>query len=93
MVAIQELQPGKRYTFYENAGPFRGTFIENRTILTGNNLLFTYVYVDTEERINGRWVRKIIREDFIQNVETLQEVLQNRSVIPDDVIHVIDSYV
>jgi hypothetical protein len=93
MVTLDKLKPGNRYTFYGTMEPFRGTFVGNRTIVTGNNLFITYVYVDTEERINGRWIRKIIREDYIQNIETLQEVLQNRSSIPDDVIHVIDSYV
>lgn len=94
MPLIDQLVVGKRYLFYQNGSTYRGKFLELRSV---NNHMpgfqpFQYIYIASDNKINGKLVTKIINTNFIIKVETLIETFQGNVGLPDDVLNVIDSY-
>lgn len=90
MVSTDQLKPGNKYTFFQNTFfqkdiSFRGTFLETRCI----NKKHTYIYIipDGPERIMS-----IIFIDLIIKVETLDDVLQGKTILNQDVISMIEEY-
>jgi hypothetical protein len=94
MVAIKDLKPGSRYTFYErisdapNEAPCRGTFLEIRHLR--NN--YSYIYINFDKRRGDKKILTIMQLDFIVRVETLDEIIQGKTKLNSDVIGVIDEF-
>ena len=94
MVAINDLKPGSRYTFYErisdapNETPCRGTFVEIRHLR--NN--YSYIYINFDKRRGDKKILTIMQLDFIVRVETLDEIIQGKTKLNSDVIGVIDEF-
>jgi hypothetical protein len=94
MVAINDLKPGSRYTFYErisdapNETPCRGTFLEIRHL--HNN--YSYIYINFDKRRGDKKILTIMQLDFIVRVETLDEIIQGKTKLNSDVISVIDEF-
>jgi len=96
MVLEEHLRVGQRYTFYEKrpsepdsaTRSYRGTFLEIRTVDSRE-----YMYVRCDYKIHNRLAISIAPLHFIKKIETLEDVLQNKSNVPDDVLRIIDSFV
>jgi hypothetical protein len=96
MTQICNLQLGKRYTFYHkrsksiNVSFIRGTFLEIRDIDKLGKLI--YIESCNEDAALKKFVISIIPLDLIKRVETLDEILQGRTRLITDVLHVIDDF-
>jgi hypothetical protein len=96
MALEQNLKVGQRYTFYEkrpsepdsSIRSYRGTFLEVRNVDHRE-----YIYVKCDYKIHNRLAISIAPLHFIQKIETLEDILQNKSNVPDDILRIIDSFV
>jgi len=94
MTSVEQLKIGNRYTFYQTDKIYRGTFLEYRSIphrIPRFNPL-RYIYVLYQENTEKDTVIKIINMDQIQRIETLSQLLDGGTVLPDDVLSVVDQF-
>jgi hypothetical protein len=84
------LKPGKRYLFHvhnkSETRSFRASFI--RVIL---EQIQVYLYEDAHTQINNYTIYTMPAY-WIRKAEDLIDVLQNKCVLPDDVVIEIDSF-
>jgi hypothetical protein len=94
MTQIADVRVGKRYTFYQkrpksvDVSFIRGTFLEIRDI----NRLGKLIYIGFYDEVAKKNVINIIPLDWIERVETLDEILQGRTRLISDVLSVIDEF-
>jgi hypothetical protein len=94
MTQLTDLRVGKRYTFYQkrpksiNISFIRGTFLEIRNI----DKLGKLIYITWYDAVAKKNVISIIPLDWIKRVETLDEILDGRTRLITDVLHVIDEF-
>ena len=94
MTQITDLRVGQRYTFYQNrpksidASFIRGTFLEIRDI----NKLGKLIYITWYDEVAKKNVICIIPLDWITRVETLDEILDGKTLLITDVLNIIDEY-
>jgi hypothetical protein len=94
MTSVEQLKIGNRYTFYETDKIYRGTFLEYRSIthrIPRFNPL-RYIYVLYQENTEKNPVIKIINMNQIQRIETLSQIFDGGTILPDDVLSVIDQF-
>ena len=87
---LTTLKPGKRYLFHAHSKHetrlFRASFI--KVIL---NQIQVYLYEDADTQINNYTIYTMPAY-WIRKAEDLIDVLQNKCVLPDDIVIEIDSY-
>jgi hypothetical protein len=87
---LTTLKPWKRYLFRlrnkRGTRLFRASFV--RVIL---NQIQVYLYEDADTKINNYTIYTMPAY-WIKNAEDLIDILQNKCVLPDDVVAEIDSY-
>jgi hypothetical protein len=94
MTQIIDVRVGKRYTFYQkrpksiDVSFIRGTFLEIRDI----GKLGKLIYIGWYDAVAKKNVISIIPLDWIEMVETLDEILQGRTRLISDVLSVIDEF-
>jgi hypothetical protein len=84
-----KLIKGQRYLFHQNVGgvitKFRANFI------SGNNTLMVKLYEDENNSISeSLWS---IPLEWIVDVELVGKILDNKCILPEDILLIIDSYV
>jgi hypothetical protein len=94
MTQIIDVRVGKRYTFYQkrpksiDVSFIRGTFLEIRDI----NRLGKLIYIAWYDAVAKRNVISIIPLYWIIGFKTLDEILDGKTRLISDVLHVIDEY-
>jgi len=92
MVSINELKQGNRYIFYEQRTvlhseiSYRGTFLEIRHIKP----TYSYIYLLCDKV--SRKVVSIIPLPWIRKIESMDDILQGKTVLCPDVLTVIDEF-
>jgi hypothetical protein len=97
-----DLVIGQRYMFYVQMKPDspveirRGTFLEIREIETCSitHPIMRYLYVKNNYHTTpySRQTITITPFNWIQRIETLDELLDDITTLPSDVVHIIDSF-
>jgi len=91
---ITELLKGQRYLFYYSAGLVEDgvvtTYIFRANFVTITNLsIILDKYCIGGEVQNGFWTMPI---DWIENIETLEEITNSKSIFPYEILVEIDNF-
>lgn len=92
MVSINELKYGGRYTFYEKRTPlhnettYRAKFLEIRHI----SPKYSYIYLLCN--LTNQNIVTIIPLEWISKVESIDDILQGKTILCPDVLTIVDEF-
>lgn len=95
MTWIDDLCEGRKYTFYEqynsnaNISTFQGRFLEIRKFERSGEM----IYIARRDGVLKKTTINIIPLNWIIKVETLEDILQGKTILISDVLRVIEEFV
>jgi len=91
---MNKLKTGCRYTFYEkkpalhSESSYRATFLEIRHIFPK----YYYIYLLNDRLHGNKKIMSIVPIEWISKVESIDDILQGKTVLCSDVLSIIDEF-